>query len=379
VRGATVPPPDARLAAPDALRGFALLLIACVNAWLILGPAAPEPWAAPPAGHAGPMLHALRVLLVGKGVVLFAFLFGWGFAVLLERGMTARRYAGRMAALGLIGALHGTLVWPGDILLPYAVLGLALLAFRDVPVRLLVATALLALSVPVIAWSGLALTAALGGGAAQVERLLEPPAGHLAALGRHYTGMLAYGWTVLGAMLLGMAARRRRLFRRIPVDDGIWRRVWIALVAGLPLAGAYSFLAGPSVTAATLFAAALLALSAPPVAAVYAAAIVRLARGGRPRPPPVRALISAGRLPLTNYLGQTFVLVGLGMAGLRGAVGPAGAVGIGILLVAAQALASRAWLRRFSAGPVEAGWRWLGDGPHRASGERSEGSPRRDE
>ena len=350
---------DARLAAPDALRGLALLLIACVNAWLILAPAQPEAWAAP-AWSAGLDLHVLRVLFVGKGLALFAFLFGWGFAVLLDRGVTASRYARRMAVLAAIGVLHGALIWHGDILLPYAVLGLVLLGFREAPVRLIVAAALLALAVPVIVWALLAAAAALEILGGDVLAAVEmAPAGLLG----HYARILAYGWTILGCMLLGLAAARTNLFRDAVPGWRAWRTAAVlGALLGIPFSVLYSVLSGPAAHSSTLLSAALLAASGPLIAALYAAAVARLAPPDRRAPYLLRMLASAGRLPLTNYLGQSVILVTLAALGLRGGVGPPGAIGIGAAVLVVQIIASRAWLGWFSTGPIEALWRWASSG-----------------
>ncbi|MGI8441196.1 MAG: hypothetical protein ACR2NV_13555 [Thermoleophilaceae bacterium] len=65
-------------------------------------------------------------LAEGKFYPLFSFLFGYGFAVQLSRdapGSPRRRYVRRLAGLLLLGLAHVTLLWAGDILAIYAVLG----------------------------------------------------------------------------------------------------------------------------------------------------------------------------------------------------------------------------------------------------------------
>src|SRR5215471_4075679 len=70
-------------------------------------------------------------LIESRFYSLLAFLFGIGFAIQLtraeERGLDVRAmFCRRMAALLGIGILHGMLIWRGDILTAYALVGLLL-------------------------------------------------------------------------------------------------------------------------------------------------------------------------------------------------------------------------------------------------------------
>ena len=90
-----------------------------------------------------------------------------------------------------------------------------------------------------------------------------------------------------------------------------------------------------------------------------------------------------GRMALTNYLTQSFVIafvlfgVGPGLA-LAGKIGTTALLGIVIVFYVAQMLFSRWWLQRFAYGPVEWLWRALTYGKmpamrlSRAVGVRSE-------
>lgn len=81
-------------------------------------------------------------LLEGKFNGLFTLLFGMGIALQLERLSAAGQPAvvlRRLAVLLAFGLLHTCLLWGGDVLHIYAVLGLVLWAVRDwSPGRLLV-------------------------------------------------------------------------------------------------------------------------------------------------------------------------------------------------------------------------------------------------
>ena len=73
---------------------------------------------------------------------------------------------------------------------------------------------------------------------------------------------------------------------------------------------------------------------------------------------------ASGRMALTNYLTQSFVIafvlfgVGPGLA-LAGKIGTTALLGIVIVTYAAQVLFSRWWLGRFAYGPMEWVWRAL--------------------
>ena len=74
------------------------------------------------------------------------------------------------------------------------------------------------------------------------------------------------------------------------------------------------------------------------------------------------ALVPMGKMGLTTYLMQTafgvIVFYGIGF-GLMGQLGSGVAVACGIAFFIAQVFLARAWLARFSLGPVEWLWRSL--------------------
>ncbi|RJF73739.1 DUF418 domain-containing protein [Deinococcus cavernae] len=80
------------------------------------------------------------VLANGRFISIFAMLFGWGAAGLLARH-GAGLFVKRHLILLLIGSLHFVLVWHGDIISNYALLGLSLLLFGSLGVRALLGVA----------------------------------------------------------------------------------------------------------------------------------------------------------------------------------------------------------------------------------------------
>src|ERR1044071_4973596 len=80
----------------------------------------------------------VHFLVEGKFYSIFAFLFGFGFALQIaraeERGDThASLFKWRLFWLLVIGLLHAYLLWAGDILSIYAVTGFFLILFRNKP------------------------------------------------------------------------------------------------------------------------------------------------------------------------------------------------------------------------------------------------------
>jgi len=94
--------------------------------------------------------EALVLALHTKGFILFSFLFGVGLAIQFDRlAGNDRRFTlmvRRLFILLAIGVAHLFLIWNGDILTEYAVVGLAALPLLYGPRRLLAAISALSLA-----------------------------------------------------------------------------------------------------------------------------------------------------------------------------------------------------------------------------------------
>ena len=112
----------------------------------------------PPRGGSTRSCAGLReMLFAGKFNLLFGLVFGIGFAIQMARldaaeaaraarlGTAPRRhratqvYARRLAFLFVVGLVHAMLIWSGDVLLVYALVGFALLGLRRLGDRALYA------------------------------------------------------------------------------------------------------------------------------------------------------------------------------------------------------------------------------------------------
>ena len=144
-----------RLASLDVVRGVAVLGILLLN---ILSFAMPEAAYVNPRAYGGWHGADLAtwainfVLFDGRMRGLFSFLFGASTLLVVERAEAGGRgpagvHYRRMAWLLVFGVAHLFLVWHGDILAHYAMMGMIAYAMRRLPVpRLLVLGAMLALA-----------------------------------------------------------------------------------------------------------------------------------------------------------------------------------------------------------------------------------------
>jgi uncharacterized protein len=381
----------------DVLRGVALFGVFLMN--LVAFAAAPimateqQLLSLPSAPYDFALLQVLRWLVMDKANTIFAFLFGLGFYLQMQR-LEARGadfgklYLRRIAVLLALGCVHLFFVWTWDILHLYALGGFLLFALRNLPTRDLLGIGILLALIGRTAQKALAEFdpgghwTALPGGYSDADILLRQQlsaAGDYAAIVKNFFGWAFFdyfvsgmiiGWLcyVLGRFLIGAWVGRKGWMERAKDFLPGWRRVrGPALLAGLLLEGLavmlafspwFSDLAHHEFIADCIHLVAVLIL-----ATGYVAALVVGFESGR-----MRRLLSpfawVGRMALTNYLTQSlvigFVLFGVGPGlNLAGKIGTCALAGIVILAFALQVIVSRWWLMRHRFGPAEWLWRWL--------------------
>ena len=204
----------------------------------------------------------------GKFYALFSLLFGLGMILLMER-IEARGkrfvpfYMRRLLALLLIGIVHALLIWPGDILIIYALLGFPLLLFRKARPRTLLIWAVLLIAIPLLLMAAATGLVALGGmtpeGAQQIEQSFAvTKAGYLADVARGdevYAGgnfleitaqrtydymsmglvsLFVLGFNILAMFLVGVWFGKRRIFNDLDAHRPFFRKLltW-GLIVGL--------------------------------------------------------------------------------------------------------------------------------------------------
>lgn len=124
---------SARLCELDGVRGVALLGILVANARQMLLPWDVAEFAAPINGNerlAWLDWQFFHAFVDFKFISLFSLLFGVGFAIQSERLRDTgfiRSYLRRLGILALFGLIHAVLLYPAEVLLPYAVGGFLLL------------------------------------------------------------------------------------------------------------------------------------------------------------------------------------------------------------------------------------------------------------
>lgn len=388
-------PAPERIGVIDLWRGFALFGVAVVNFVHIndgyLTQAAADALAT--AGLDWRVERLMNLLLANKSNTLFTFLFGLGFAILMERSaaegargeQVLRR---RMVVLTLIGLTQLILLYNGDLLHVYGLCGLLLLVLRRLSDRVLfVLGVLLALFARLIyeEWSFVAAflplsdttwtTPASGmsaadqyhalhhGGAVQLLQLNAAQAmdamydvPRKLTQATYFFGRMLLGFTFWrsGLCMRVIGAPRERILRWA-VIVGIVSAVLTALTfvesGRVGTAGHFAFNLMRHVQILTLSAFYLLAL----VAIGTSPTLQRF----------VRPFQQLGRMSLSNYLLQSVAMVlllyGPGLR-LAGDIGAAVTAGLAAAVYVAQIVFSTLWLKYRSIGPAEKFWRRLASG-----------------
>jgi uncharacterized protein len=393
-----------RIVELDVLRGAALFGVLVVNLMTLAGAgsmATREQLEALPLSDADRVVRAVvNWLVYDKANTMFAFLFGLGFWLQMER--INRRGAGfapiylrRLAVLLVFGILHAVLVFNLDILHLYALCGFILFALHGVSGRTLL-TAGLVLAVvgrmhfevgapdpgdPIRSFSD---------DVSVLKRQAMSQAGDYLALVQHFAEQKWYGYIlnggivggvlyVLGRFLLGAWVGRRGWLQNASANiRGL--RAWMWILLPLGLAGEATSQALHGLQSLNLIArsglvetaaSAIHLVSTPILAAGYVAALVVALQSTT-----WRAMLSpfacVGRMALTHYVMQSliigFVLFGVGPGlALAGKIGASLCLLIAIAAFLAQVVISRIWLARFGHGPLEWAWRKLTYGASAAS------------
>lgn len=395
---------QSRIPTLDAMRGVAVLGILLLN---IVAFAMPAPAYFNPAAFGGDSGTDLLVWLGnfiffdGKMRGLFSFLFGASMLLVIDRAETkgesaARVHYARMVWLLVFGLAHMWLIWWGDILAQYALIGMIAFLFRRLPTTRMIALglALIVVQLAVTAMLPFMVLSAqaspadpdlqetlksleIGFGTPPAAWIVEDLATHRGswwqiALDRFQEarfvpllGILQYGWETLGYMLFGMAGLRSGML------TGAWPRAryvkWAAIGLGIALP-AYALIAGWMIARefsllAVVTGAMPAAVPFRPLAVVgWASLIILLMHPGGAL---TTRLAAAGRMAFSNYLLTslmcTTLFYGYGL-GWYGELSRAELYLVVLAVWGAILLWSKAWLDRFAYGPLEWLWRSLARG-----------------
>jgi len=333
----------------------------------------------------------------GKFITIFSFLFGIGFFVQTERAgargdNVAAFYIRRSAGLLFIGVVAMACTLPTWILIDYAIIGLALLLFRNRSPRTILVAAVVCFllakifgsiipdylehtenvtlvaeqttsegSHPPVPIETSKDTILRDGDFLQVSSYMLRDAWESFSDWHYYLGEL----DLLGIMLLGLFVGRQRAIWDPAIRWSLARKVLPWLI-GIGFGGCLiwvvmqDFSVGDTTSVVHLIIRELAAwpIGMPLLGLGYAAAITLLIEreSWRKRLIPFAAV---GRMALTNYLITGFVAAFISFSwglGLYGGIMPAVGLLLVLIIYAIQVLASRWWMARFHFGPAE--WLW---------------------
>jgi len=401
-----------RIETLDVARGFALLGIFMVNIQLM---AQPMGWymgggGSNEGGLGAAVYYATKVLFESKSYPLFSMLFGMGLVLMHSRAKAAGRsfvapYLRRLVMLLAMGLCHAWFLWFGDVLAIYAGVAIAVMwlvkfsarTMLILAVSLVLAAVLWTTAIPLVVW-GLGVTQpepptetsvttfqgfieAMKAGevtaglmdpawaAAETDAFKNGPFLHAFMMrGINWGSMLVF-WTIFSAAglhIAGMFLLGGAMMKAGVVTDErpVWARRLMALglLIGLPGAVLVVWLQSQGQMGSLVY-----SLSAPLLMAV--GPFVSLGYFGLAKwlaqnlgdALPVRMVAAAGRMALTNYLGQSLLVAILvqhwGFA-WHSDVKQSQMIFIVAAIYLAQLIISPLWLSRFTMGPLEWLWRW---------------------
>ena len=375
--------PQTRLQSVDAMRGFALFGVLLVNMYNF-GAYAPE-WTGAIDRACSALMHSV---FETKSLRLLSLLFGFGFALQLEKAMSQAGgalwfYYRRLLILFVFGMGHA-LFFDGDVLMEYAALGLVLSVFRNVRPRALVVLAGVLLAVfPLgnLVGMGSDNVAQSEDALPLAELRLDHP--YLGSIGDVFEeNALAIPpriWSdlqdpesslaVFAMFLLGLTVGRTRILHEVTRHLSLIRKAFgwsigigtVSALAEWSLAQKFGygvFTENSAPKGVRFLGDLLFAYGSTALALGYGAGIVLLAQ--RPGWQPILGpLQSMGRMSLTVYLSGTMMFAtlfyGYGFAQLF-LLGPAATTSYAIAIFMVLLLFGAWWLRRFRFGPAE--WLW---------------------
>lgn len=390
--------PKDRIVLLDSLRGLAILGILLCNIPLAFEPervAESVPlW---PHGQAPASLAVwwvTQVFFQQKFYTLFGLLFGASILLVGGEGGDRDRTAmiiKRLLALLVIGLFHGLVIWQGDVLWTYALVGLVALLVRSWSARRLL-TAGIALHVAINGWDLWRMISR----AARFDRPLP------ADLKTRIAKDVATETARFSGDLATSLAQNAHDYWDFITGSLHWPPIWPLIVLALMLTGMGLFKTGwlkgeasPAVhkalaaiglstlvvvgAALTLYLATpskpmivgalshwMQGATAPAVSLGYLGLLALAARSKTWRAIPT-VLAPVGQMAFTNYLMQSVIMTLLSYGGrgptLYGKLDRPALAGITVAIWIAEILWSHWWLKRFTMGPLEWVWRLAYRGP----------------
>ncbi len=384
--------PGERINEIDIIRGFALLGILMVNMsyfkYVFLFERYPTYF---PEGIERVSGWFIQLLFTGKFYAIFSFLFGLGFYIFMERTLSRGHdliplYRRRLLALMVIGILHLTLFWYGDILFLYALGGFILLKFRNLS---LLSIKKWVIGLMIVVTVFFAVQGLMEGGVEYYmgEEYDSMMAGiYKEAIEIYSTGsffevaafrvanetpymlmsLIVMIPAVVAFFLCGLYAGKTGIFKNISGNKELFKKI---CTRGYPLGALFLLLyivveagilevhsiAGYALLNVSNYIASIFLFAA------YISTLLLALQNGAFRKL-LSPLAATGRMALTNYLSQTIICVlifnGFGL-GLFGTVSLTGGILLTLGIFAAQVIWSNLWMSKYSYGPMEWLWRMI--------------------
>ena len=398
-----------RIVTLDTVRGFAVMGILAMNIVAFGMPFAAYMNPAAYGGDTGANLASWlfnTTLIDGKMRGLFSMLFGASTLLVTQKAEAAGRggagaHYRRMIFLLIFGLVHFYFIWFGDILALYAMCGLIIYAFRNRSPKALSRWAIGFLTVSLLIFGSMTLSAAMAGktdaparqqlemqaakrqielevgaNSPKIEEDLKVYRGSYSDQVRlrlfeqtlfPFQTFFAFVWETLGLMLIGMALFKTG-YMTGALDSSRYRK-WAAWCFGIGIPGA--FMIGlmqvqSGFDATTVFGSAV-AWSMPfdVLIAIGWAALVILWIKSTGANPLLQRVAAAGRMAFTNYLMTSIVMTAIFYGFGLGLFGYLNRISLWLPTLAMWGLMlawSKPWLDSHHYGPFEWLWRSLSRG-----------------
>ncbi len=375
-------PPSERIYSIDSMRGLSIFGIFLVNMTAFSSPALyiqPEVWWPSTIDKLTIML--IDIFAQANFYTLFSFLFGYGMVIFQERtnqkGYSFFKLVNRrlLVLLGF-GCIHAFLIWHGDILISYAIVGAIFLIFSKAkPFTMLVLSSLMIFVPTLLFFSLLMLVSFIdplslnlphnNQLAMEVTEIYRSGSYVDITLQRiqdwYYVNNLENAFFLLFALLpmflLGAFIAKKRWFSHPERHGKFIRRLWlVSIFIALPIKLV------PYLTVKNIATEYLQDSIGGAAAAIFYATTIVLLSEKKEWKKRLAPLAFVGRLSLSNYLFQslicTFIFYSYGL-GLYGKIGPFHGLLLTVVIFFIQLLISKWWLLYYQYGPVEWIWRSL--------------------
>ena len=378
----------------DVLRGIALLGICLANypEFSLYTFQAREVVEAMPTANIDYIWRYFHYIFIdGKFYSLFSLLFGIGFSIILSNNAQKNQHGlaffyRRMFVLIIIGLLHLLLLWAGDILLLYALVGLMLPLFKNTPNKKLLILSSVLILFPIAMDTFKVLTDHRFSLMIPVEKALQYFNAKNGINGDNFSLWLLEGKTysdvlkfnlsgsfircqefiednrvfkVLGLFLLGWYIGRNRLYAQLNEHTAILKKIRnFGFLVGLPGSCFFAWNAVNQHPLGLIASSTLYALTVLPMSFAYISTI-SLWYTKHQDMKIFKIMAAPGRMALTSYIGQSatgmIIFYGTGFQlALMGLV-HVELIAAGVFMF--QILCSNIWLHYFRFGPLEWIWR----------------------